>query len=69
LDNWSIIKLLGGLAVVVTAILGFFSKYLLNRLAQGGQHNYDKKLEEIRGAITKGNSTLNSAIQSYLSSS
>jgi len=69
IDNWSIIKLLGGTAAVLALVLGWFSKYFIRRLDQRNQHSFDKRLEEIKGAITKGNNTLNTTIGSYLSSS
>lgn len=69
LDNWTIIKLLGGVAVVLIAIIGFFSKYLLTRLTQSSQHSYNSEIENIRGEISKNNSFLTSLIQNYFSSS
>lgn len=69
IDAWTIIKLLGGTAVVLIAILGAFYKLILTRLNQVGQHHYDKKLEDLKGEITKSNGILNSIIQNYFSSS
>ena len=69
LDNWSIIKLLGGSAIVITAIIGFFYKIILTRIGQAGQHNYNKKLEDLKGEISKNNSLVNSIVQNYFSSS
>ncbi len=69
IDDWTIVKLLGGFAVVLTAVIGFFSKYLLNKFAQTSQHGFDKKLEDMRGEIARNNNALSSIVQNYLTSS
>jgi len=69
IDNWALIKLLGGITLVLTAVIGFFSKYFLAKFTQSTQHAYDGKLEDIKGAISKNNNYLNSLVQDYLSSS
>ncbi len=69
MDNWTIIKLLGGISLVLTAIIGFFSKYILTRLTQSSQHSYNSEIETIRGEIIKNNSFLTSLIQNYFSTS
>jgi hypothetical protein len=69
LDNWTIIKLLGGSAFIVTAIIWFFYKIILSRIGQAGQHSYDKRLEDLKGEISKNNTLLNSVVQNYFSSS
>lgn len=69
IDNWTLIKLIGGLAFAMTAIIGFFSKYLLTRLKQSSQHSYNSEIEKIKGDIVKNNGLLTSIIQNHLSSS
>lgn len=69
IDNWSIVKLLGGLAVILTAVIFFISSYFQKRLEKAVDYKYDSKLETVKGSIEKSNSTLNSAIQHYFSAS
>lgn len=69
IDNWTIVKLLGGVAVITIAVIGFFSKYLSTKLSQASQHSYDKRLEDLRGEILRSNNLLNSITNSYFSSS
>lgn len=69
IDNWTLVKLIGGVAVVLTAIIGFFSKYLLTKLTQSSQHSYNSEIEKIKGDISKNNGLLTSIIQNHLSSS
>ena len=69
MDNWTIIKLLGGLTIVIASIIGFFSKYLLNRLSQSSSHSYNSKIESLKGDINKNNNLLTSLTQNYFSSS
>ncbi|MES2574308.1 MAG: hypothetical protein V4572_05155 [Bacteroidota bacterium] len=69
MDNWTIIKLLGGITIVITSIIGFFSKYLLNRFSQSSSHSYNSKIESLKGEINKNNNLLTSLTQNYFSSS
>jgi len=69
LDNWTIIKLLGGSTVILTALLVLFSKFFLMRLSQVGKYQFDKKLEDLKGEIKKNNGILDSVVQNYFSTS
>lgn len=69
IDNWSIIKLLGGLALILTAIIYFISHYFQKRLEKAIDYKYDRKLENLKGGIEKSNSTLSSAFQHFFSAS
>lgn len=69
MDNWAIIKLFGGLTIVVTAIIGFLSKYILNRFSQSLSHSYNSKIESLKGEINNNNNLLTSLTQNYFSSS
>jgi len=69
IDNWSIIKLLGGFSITLIAIILFFSNYLKKILNRAIDYKYEKKLEDVKGEIEKNNSTLSSIIQNYFSSS
>ena len=67
LDNWTIVKLLGGTAVILIGIIALFTKLFLTKVSQAGQHHYDKRLEDLKGEINKNNGILNSVIQNYFS--
>ena len=54
---------------VALAIMTLLYRSIQTRIKQSGQHGYDKKIEEIRGEITKNNETLNTVVQSYFTSS
>ncbi|MDD2287973.1 hypothetical protein [Lascolabacillus sp.] len=54
---------------VALAIMTLLYRSIQTRIKQSGQHGYDKKIEEIRGEITKNNETLNAVVQSYFTSS
>lgn len=69
IDNWTITKIIGGFVGVLTILGTIFSKWLLTKLTQAGQHNYDKRLEDLRGQINRNNGILSSIIQNYFSSS
>ena len=69
IDDLSIIKLLGGLSVIMISIIIFASNYFKNILNRAVDYRYEKKLEDVKGDIEKNNSTLNSIIQNYYSSS
>jgi len=69
ISNWTILKFLGGFTIVISAVMAFFSKYLLTRLTQSSQHAYNTEIEKIRGEIGKHNNLLTSIIQNHLSSS
>jgi len=69
IDNWALVKLLGGVALVFTAIIAFSFKYLSVRLTQLSQHGYNRDLEDVKGDILKNNGLLNSLVENYFSSS
>lgn len=69
IDNWSLIKLLGGFSAILIAFIVFLGKYLSNRLIQSSQYLYDSRIEKIRGEIIKNNGFLDSLIQNHFSSS
>jgi DNA-directed RNA polymerase subunit F len=63
IDNWSIVKLLGGFA----AILALFGKIIYKRLKFIWDKSAKKELEQIKSELQKSNSTLNNLQSSYLS--
>ena len=65
IDNWSLIKLIGGIGIIISGIFTFFSKFILNKI----QYNYEQKIETLKAEISKSNNLLNSSIQHYLYSS
>ncbi|GLB52278.1 hypothetical protein NBRC110019_13170 [Neptunitalea chrysea] len=69
IDNWTIVKILGGVAVVLTAILTFFSNYFLTKFRQREQHNLNKKIENLKGELSKQQSTYSSIIDNYFNNS
>lgn len=69
MDNWSIIKLLGGFSVIVIGTITFVINYFKKLLERSVDYKYEKKLENVRGDIEKNNSFLNSVVQNYFSSS
>gem|GEM_PF-6472525 len=66
IDNWTIVKLLGGLALIVTALFTLFGKLFSERLKQIWKTKSDKEIEGLKGEIQKGNSTINSLTLAYL---
>jgi len=68
LDNWTIIKLLGGLATILSLIIAFFSNLISVRFKEATKFIYDNKLEGIKGEISKNNNILNSITGDYFSS-
>lgn len=69
IDNWTLIKILGGLTIILTAIIGFFSNVLQSKIQQSLKFKSDAKLEDLKGDIDKYNSVLTSFFQNHLSSS
>lgn len=69
IDNWTLIKSLGGFAVVFSGIILFFSNYVTDRLKQSSQHVFDKRLEELKGDVTNNSNFLNSLVENHFSSS
>ncbi|WKL44779.1 hypothetical protein [Flavobacterium sp. ZE23DGlu08] len=69
IDNWTIVKLLGGTAVILTSCFLFLSKGISAKIEKAITHSYDKKVLNIKGEIDKNNSILNSTIENYFSSS
>lgn len=57
------------LPLVAVAIMTLLYRSIQIKIKQSGQHGYDKKIEELKGEITKNNETLNAAVQSYFTSS
>lgn len=56
IDNWSIIKLLGGLSAVLIAIIGFVFYLIQNRLLDKWKSKDQKEIEELKGLIERNNS-------------
>ena len=69
IDNWSIIKLLGGISLVLITVIKFLSNYIKTELNRAIDYKYEKKIETVKGGIEKDNSTLSSIIHNYFSSS
>lgn len=62
LDNWSIVKIVGGLTIIVPAIIGFVSYLLQSRLLDRWRANDQKELEILKGTIERNNSVLTSIL-------
>jgi len=69
IDNWTIIKLLGGFATVLMLIIGFAYKIFIAKIEQATKYGYDKKIEEIKGDINRSNNIVDSITRNHLSSS
>lgn len=69
MDNWTIVKLLGGLSVILTGITIFISNYLKKIMERSVDYKFEKKLEGFKGEIEKNNLFISSIIQNYFSSS
>jgi hypothetical protein len=69
IDDWTIVKLLGGSALIMASFTALISKMLSTKIEKTINHNYDKKLQNLKGEIDRNNSILNSTIQNYFSSS
>ncbi|MBW8360733.1 MAG: hypothetical protein K0M56_00950 [Kaistella sp.] len=69
IDNWYLIKLLGGFSLILIGLLKFFSDYFLKKLNSSSDHFYNKNLERIKGEILKNNTLLTSLTENHLSSS
>ncbi|HRG88938.1 MAG TPA: hypothetical protein PLW44_07980 [Chitinophagales bacterium] len=65
LDNWSIIKLVGGLGVVILGLISILNNVLLS----SHKFHLDRSIEKFKNELNKENSLLNSIIQNHFSSS
>ncbi|MDW7695910.1 hypothetical protein R9C00_25560 [Flammeovirgaceae bacterium SG7u.111] len=65
IDNWSILKLLGGTGVILIGTLVLAKKLLFERIKVSWNKNVKKEIEEIRSELTKNNSTLNALQSNY----
>lgn len=63
LNNWALFKLLGGLGVVLSAIIIFISKLLNERIIQKWREGSNQRLEELKGLINKNNSVVGTLTQ------
>lgn len=69
MDNWTIVKLLGGFSVISTGIIIFISNYLKKITERSVNYRFEKRLEGFKGEIEKNNQFISSIIQNYFSSS
>lgn len=69
LDNTTIVKLLGGLAAILLAVLTLFAKIFQTRLQQWGELRNSKQIESLKGNISKNSSLLNSIAEDYFAHS
>lgn len=65
LDNWALVKLFGGLGVVLSAIIVYVSKIINQRIVHKWQVKSNKELAELKGAINKNNSIITTFTQQY----
>lgn len=58
LSDWTIIKLVGGLGVVISALFLFLNKLTIEKLKTVWQKKTQKELQEIKSALSLNNSSL-----------
>lgn len=67
MDNWAIFKIIGGLGIVITAAIAFFSKLIIEKLKVSWKSETDKELKEIETRLNYSNSVLSNIQANYLS--
>ena len=65
LNNWNLIKLFGGVGVVLSAIIFFISKVINQKIVHSWQRFSNIEIEELKGAINKNNSVVASLTQQF----
>ena len=72
IDNWTIIKLVGGLTLVISSLISFIAYFIKDSVINKWKSNYQKELELLKADSAKNNSILNNLTNSishiYLSS-
>lgn len=63
LDNWALLKLFGGLGVILSAVILFISKLLNERIIHKWKENSNQRLEGLKGLINKNNSVVTTLTQ------
>jgi hypothetical protein len=66
IDNWTIVKLLGGLSAILIAGFGLIFFLLQNRLLDRWRHSDQKEIETLRGLIERNNSVFNTVFSKSL---
>jgi hypothetical protein len=66
LNDWTIIKIVGGLGVVISAIILFLNKLTIEKLKTVWNKNAQKDLQEIKSNLAQNNSTLASLQMNYV---
>jgi len=66
IDNWTIVKLLGGLSGILLTGFGFIFVLLQNRLLDRWRHSDQKEIEALRGMIDRNNSVLTTVLSKTL---
>jgi hypothetical protein len=69
IGNWELIKLFGGLGIILTSITIFVSKVVSNRINRKYQHSFNTKLENVKGEIYRSNSLLSNLVNDHLNTS
>lgn len=66
MNNWTLIKVLGGLYVLTTGLIAWIGSILLARFQARWKGRFDKELEVLKGQINQTSSTLSNLTTSYL---
>lgn len=69
IDNWSIIKILGGFTVILSGIIYFFTNVLKTKIENSINYTYDSKLQESKSKFDNFNNLVNSSVQNHFLSS
>ncbi len=60
LNNWTIIKLLGGSSIILVGLTIYISKLINERIIRNWQKSSDKELAELKGRLSQNNSIISS---------
>lgn len=66
IDNWTLVKLLGGLGIILTAIIYFLSTLLAERLKASWNKSASLGLQDVKYQLEKNNSTIERLQSNYL---
>ncbi|MCP9762395.1 hypothetical protein [Lacihabitans soyangensis] len=65
LNNWTVVKYLGGIYVIITAVLTYIGSLLNKIIVNRIQRDSDSKFEELKGEISRINSLESNFTQQY----
>lgn len=72
MDNWTLIKILGGLTIVLSSIISFFAYFIKDYYIDKWKFNYQIEIEKLKTQLNQNNIILNNLTNSisniYLSS-